>query len=274
MTENQHKNSPFYRHNHHLNKHPLHSRLLFYLIVLVFLVVISTWLGSGFKSILPSDFLNVFSRITLQRVLLLSAFTLVRLLTSYIIAVLFTFFVLLVIVPHKLLESFLLPIFDILQSVPVLAFFPLIIIVFARLHLPEIAAQIVLITAMLWSILFGALGGLTQIPEDITDAARIYGAKGFQKFRHVTLPAIFPNLVTGSILSFGAGWNVIIISEYINYGSIQIRLPGLGNLISSSAGNDNGVFILAIIVLVIIIAVANRLIWRRLLNYAEKFRFE
>ncbi|GAC1412582.1 MAG: hypothetical protein NVSMB66_1950 [Candidatus Doudnabacteria bacterium] len=167
-----------------------------------------------------------------------------------------------------------MPIFDILQSVPILAFFPLIIVIFAKFNLPEVAAQVVLIIASFWAVLFGAIGGWHQIPQDILDAAKIYNARGLKLFYKVVLPAIFPALITGSILTFGQSWNVIIISEYINYGDIQIRLPGLGSLLSSSAGKDSGVFIASLIFLVLMIFLIDRLVWYRLVEYAKKYKFE
>lgn len=267
MSLDQHK-------QHHLNKHPLHHRILYYALSLALLIILISLVESGFHSIIPRNFFSVFQRLSFARLLLYSFFTFARLAVAYIFALTLTFFILLALLASRKFESFVLPIFDILQSVPVLAFFPLIIVIFARLHVPELAAQVVLLVAMLWSVLFDAMGGIHQIPEDILEAAEIYGAKGNLKFERVIVPAIFPSLVTGSILSFGAGWNVIIISEYINYGTIQIHLPGLGSLLATSAGNDIGVFLITLVMLVIIISIVNRLVWHKLLIYSEKFKFE
>ncbi len=264
-----------YRHEQrHLNKKPLHKKLLYYILALAIIIAFATWLQTGFQSIIPQRLFDFYQRVSFNQILLYGAYTLARILTAYLISVLLTMFFLWAILKFKRLENLIMPIFDILQSVPVLAFFPLIIVAFASLHLPEVAAQVVLIVAAFWSILFGAIGGLHQIPQDILDAAAIYNAKGFRFFFKVILPAIFPALVTGSILSFGAAWNVIIISEYINYGSIEIRLPGLGNLLSSSAGRDAGVFNASLLVLVIIIFIPDRLVWHRLVEFSERFKFE
>ncbi len=257
-----------------MNKKPWPARFFYYLLVVVILILISNYLASGFQSFYAKDVLSVFQRISPTRLALYSLYTLARAVLAYFIGLVMTVLILFVIVRHKKLENALIPVFDILQSVPVLAFFPLIIIAFASLHLPELSAQIVLIVAMFWSVLFGAIGGYHQIPQDILDAAQIYNASRIKLFTKVVLPAIFPYLVTGTIISFGAGWNVIIISEYINYGTTSIRLPGLGNLLSSSAGRDNGIFIAALLCLVAIIFIIDRFIWRKLLQYSEKFKFE
>ncbi len=259
---------------HHLRKSNPAHKVLFYVMSLAVLLVLVSLLASGFKSFFIKDIIHVFRRIGPGELLLYSLYTFLRLFIAYIASLAFTLVFLLAILAHKKIENLLVPIFDILQSVPVLAFFPLIIIAFAKLHLPELAAQIVLFVAMLWAVLFGALGGIHQIPEDILEAAAIYGGRGWRQFTKIIFPAIFPNLVIGSILSWGAGWNVIIISEYINYGNFQVRLPGLGNLLSSSASSDAGVFMVSLLMLILIITAMDRLIWRRLTEYSEKFKFE
>jgi len=248
--------------------------VLFWVVTAILLTFTVTLVSTQFQSIIPESIDTVFQRLRPAQLGLYALFTFTRLLVAYGFGLIATAVVLWLVSIHEKIESALLPILDILQSVPVLAFFPLIIVAFANLHLPELSAQIVLFMAMTWSVMFGALGGLHQIPEDIFEAAEIYGAKGFRKFTKVILPAIFPNLVTGSLISFGAGWNVIIISEYINYGRVQIRLPGLGNLLSSSAGSDTGIFIVSLLTLILIITLVNRLVWHRLVAYSEKFKFE
>ncbi|MHB8871568.1 MAG: ABC transporter permease subunit [Candidatus Doudnabacteria bacterium] len=232
------------------------------------------YLESGFKTIDISKLLLIFKDVSVFQLLVYSLYTFLRLCVAYLISLFLALLVVFVVTRHKKIENFLVPIFDILQSVPVLAFFPLIIVVFSQLGLPELAAQLVLIIAMFWSILFGALGGLHLIPEEIFDAARVYNANGLQMFLKVIVPSIFPHIVTGSVLSFGEGWNVIIISEYINYGNIHMSLPGLGNLLSVSAGHNSGLFIASLLVLVGLILIVDRLVWHRLTEYGERFKFE
>ncbi len=263
-------------HQQFLHKLRFQKRLFYYLLSFAVVFAIAVILFGALHNPNPiaQSILTVLHRITLHTLLLDGLFTLLRLVISFALALAVTGATLLLLLWSRRLENFLLPIFDVLQSVPVLAFFPLIIVVFAGLHLPELAAQIVLFVAMLWSVLFAAIGGMHQIPQDILDASRIYGGKGWKKFTRVILPAIFPNVVTGSQLSFGAGWNVIIISEYINYGTVKIHLPGLGSLLSSSAATDAGIFVMSLLLMILIITVLNRIVWHRLVVYSEKFKFE
>jgi len=259
---------------HHLLNANVPKRVAFWVITAFILIVAVTLIDTQFHTAVPAGISTVFQRVTPGQLIWDSLLTLARLTIAYFIGLIATSLILLLISIHHRVENAILPILDILQSIPVLAFFPLIIIAFADLQMPELSAQIVLVMAMTWSVMFGAIGGLHQIPEDIMEAAQIYGAKGWRKFSKIVLPAILPNLITGSMLSFGAGWNVIIISEYINYGKVSIRLLGLGSLLSSSAGNDTGIFIVSLLMLVLIITLINRLVWHRLIEYSEKFKFE
>jgi NitT/TauT family transport system permease protein len=264
------------RSQYYFHKQRFHKRLLYLAlsIAIVLGAVLLLFTGTHPSGSVLGSIASVFQRISPWTLLLYGLYTVLRLLISYIIVVILTVLILVVLLSNKALENFLLPIFDVLQSVPVLAFFPLIIIVFANLHLPELAAQIVLVVSMLWPLVFAGIGAMNQIPMDIIDASRIYGGKGWKKFTKVIFPAIFPELVTGSELSLGNGWSVIIISEYINYGNVQIHLPGLGSLLSSNAAADPGIFVASLLLMIIIITINNRVVWHRLTLYSEKFKFE
>jgi ABC-type nitrate/sulfonate/bicarbonate transport system permease component len=173
------------REQFHLNKKPLHKKAFYYAFAIAVLVVTATFLASDFTSFYPVHFFEVFQRVSFAKILLYAGYTLLRILIAYAIGLVLSLIILFTIVKFKRIENFILPVFDILQSVPVLAFFPLIIVTFAKLHLPEVAAQIILIVAAFWAILFGAIGGYHQIPQDILDAAKIYNAKGLRYFRRL-----------------------------------------------------------------------------------------
>ncbi|MBU6447831.1 ABC transporter permease subunit [Patescibacteria group bacterium] len=264
-----------YRHDQaHLRAKSARTKFFYYTLALLFLIFLSTYLAGDLRSFNFESLLGVFNRLSPKTLASDAGFTVLRVFAAYFVGLTLTLVFLFFIAQSKAVENFLVSIFDILQGVPVLAFFPLMIVVFARLNLPEIAALIVLVISSFWSVLFGAIGGYNQIPQDILDAARIFNGSRTRIFFRVILPAIVPSLVTGSIICFGQSWNVIIISEYINYGNISMRLHGLGNLLSSSSGNDNGVFIVALLSLVIIIFTLDRFLWAPLLNYSEKYKFQ
>ena len=177
-------------------------------------------------------------------------------------------------------ESVFLPVFDILQSVPVLALFPVIIMFFVKdFESLNGAAIFILFLSMLWNIVFTLVGGLKIIPQDIVSAARIFGIKGFSYYRNVILPAIVPQLVTGSILAIAQGWNLTIVAEvlhtYIPGGTSAQDLFGVGSiLVDASANAQTEVFIQAVLVMVVIIGLFNFFVWQKLLHFAQRFRFE
>jgi NitT/TauT family transport system permease protein len=196
------------------------------------------------------------------------------------------FFALILSVPLALLatrtsrcEFVFLPLFDILESIPILAFLPVFILFFIKLDYLNGAAIVILFLAMLWNIVFTVVGGLKVIPSEIKSAARIFGLRGFSFFRKVTLPAIVPQLVTGSILAFAQGWNITIVAEvlhvYAPHGNPSQDLFGIGSiLVQAASSGQTDIFITAIVVMILGIAFLNFFVWQKLLHYAQRFRFE
>ncbi len=208
-----------------------------------------------------------------------TSFTLGRLLVAYVIAVILAIPIAILAVKNTFTEKIFLPMFDVLESVPILAFFPILILFFLRINLPNGAAIFILFLSMLWNIVFTIASGLKLIPRDIIYAAEVFGIKGFRYFKEVTLPAIFPEIVTGSILAFAQGWNLIIVAEvlhtYIPGGTNSQDLFGIGSiLVRASNQGDTNLFIASIAVMVVVIALFNFFIWQNLIHYSERFKFE
>ncbi len=205
--------------------------------------------------------------------------SILRLLVAYLAALVLALPMALLINHSALTERVLLPVFDIMQSVPVLAFFPVIILFFLDYHLLEGAAIFVLFITMLWSIVFSLVGGLRLVPGDVKAAAQLFGIRGPMYLRQVLVPSIFPYFVTGSLLSWASGWNILIVAEvlhtYLPHGNRSNDLFGIGSVMVHASADGNGnLFIAAVLTLVIAIAIINLLVWQRLLRFAERFRFE
>jgi NitT/TauT family transport system permease protein len=205
--------------------------------------------------------------------------TFIRLVIAYALALIISIPLALAVVKNAFLERLLLPLFDIVQSIPVLAFFPIIIIFFMRLGFADGAAVFIIFLSMLWNIVFSLVGGLKVIPNDIKSAAYVFGIKGAAFMKRVLLPAVVPYLVTGSLLAWAQGWNIIIVAEvlhtYIPGGAASQDLFGIGSmLVSAASSGQNGIFVFAILAMIIIIALMNFFIWQKLLHYAERFKFE
>jgi NitT/TauT family transport system permease protein len=205
--------------------------------------------------------------------------TFLRLFVAYLCAVVLSVPLALLVEWNPLAERILLPMFDIAQSVPVLAFFPLIILLCIRVGFIEGAAVFIIFMSMLWNIVFSLVGGLKVIPSDIKAAAKVFNIKGFAYLRQILIPAIVPYIVTGSLLAWAQGWNIIIVAEvlhtYIPGGTSAQDLFGIGNvLVKAAATGQNGTFVVAILVMVAAIALINFFVWQKLLHYAERYKFE
>jgi NitT/TauT family transport system permease protein len=202
-----------------------------------------------------------------------------RLLIAYVLAILIGIALALLVTLNRKAEAIFLPLFDILESVPVLAFFPVLIIFFIKLNYLNGAAIFIIFLAMLWNIVFTVVGGLKIIPREFKEAATIFGVRGWSYFRKIILPAIFPELVTGSILAVAQGWNITIVAEvlhvYIPGGNPSQDLFGIGNILVRAASTaQTNLFIAALVAMVLMIAILNFFVWQKLLRYAERFKFE
>jgi NitT/TauT family transport system permease protein len=122
-----------------------------------------------------------------------------------------------------------------------------------------------------WYILFNVIAGATAIPADLREAARIYRVGTLQRFRELYFPAIFPYLVTGWVTAAGGAWNASIVSEYMSFRGQVLSTNGLGARISiAAAGGEFAVLAAAITVMAAMVAVFNRVVWRRLHGVAEE----
>ncbi len=205
--------------------------------------------------------------------------TFVRLLIAYIFAIALSIPLALIATHSQRMMRLFLPIFDIAQSVPVLAFFPLVILLFIHFGLTNAAAVFIIFLSMLWNIVFNMIGGLIVIPSDIKAAAQVFSIRGINYVHTILLPAIVPYIITGSLLAWAQGWNIIIIAEvlhtYIPGGSPSNDLFGVGSmLVNASANAEGSLFIASLLSMVFLIAFLNFFVWQKLLHYAERFKFE
>lgn len=253
--------------------HTLRERLysLFFMPLLVILVI---FVGINFL-----DLSGNHSQISFGTLGLAGLATTCRLLVAYFFAVAVAVPLAIFATKSPLLERIFLPVFDILESIPILAFFPILIILFIKFNFINGAAVFILFLSMLWNIVFTLIGGIKIIPKDILYAAFTFNIRGWKYIRQVILPAIFPELVTGSILAFAQGWNLIIVAEvmhvYIPAGSASQDLFGLGSiLVQSATSGQNYLFLCTLVVMILIIALFNFFIWQKLLHYAQKYKFE
>ncbi len=207
--------------------------------------------------------------------------SLLRLSAGYVIALSWTLVAGIAVARSRRLASVLLPLFDIGQSVPALALFPIVVIVVIGAYGPNVGAElssvILILTGMQWYILFNIISAVRSIPTEILESARAFGFRGTRFFRHVLLPAIFPGIVIGSVQAWGGGWNATIVSEYISLSQKTYITPGLGSALvvaEHTSPVDTLMVLLSLVTMSGLVILLNRTVWRYLFKRAQKYRFE
>ncbi|MFH0890055.1 MAG: ABC transporter permease subunit [Candidatus Aenigmatarchaeota archaeon] len=206
--------------------------------------------------------------------------TLIRMTATYILVATFALVYGITAGLHRKAANIMIPIIDVLQDVPVLGFLPAAVIFFVNkfqgtLGL-EFASMFLIFTGMAWAPTLGVYGAVRNIPDDISNTTRSYGVRGWKYIKNVVLPAIFPNFITHSMLAWGGGWYFLIAAEYISYGTQKFVLPGIGYYMANAVFNLGNMSsaILGLVILVAIVASINLFVWRPLIDYSQKFKYE
>jgi NitT/TauT family transport system permease protein len=164
------------------------------------------------------------------------------------------------------------PLAQIAASFPVNMTFPFMVSFFVASNIPINWGSIILIAmGTQWYILFNVIAGAMAIPNDLKEAAHTYGLRDWALWRTLILPAIFPFWVTGACTAAGGAWNASIVAELATWGQTQLKADGLGAYIAEvTQKGDTPMIICSIAVMCIFVVITNKLIWRRLYDYAEK----
>ncbi|SYZ74344.1 ABC-type anion transport protein [Candidatus Zixiibacteriota bacterium] len=174
----------------------------------------------------------------------------------------------------------LIPLLDILQSIPVLGFMPGLIIALAALFPHsnfglELASVIMIFTGQVWNMTFSFYHSLRSVPKDQLEAAAIYGFNWRQRLRWVELPFSTMSLVWNSMMSMAGGWFFLMINEAFVLGNHDFRLPGLGSYMSVAVARGDGhAMILAILSMILMIVFLDQILWRPVVAWAQKFKVE
>jgi NitT/TauT family transport system permease protein len=185
---------------------------------------------------------------------------------------------------HKRFAAIFYPLYDIGQGVPILALFPVISLALSQLLAnPRIALEltciIMLVLDMIWYMFLNIVSAVKNIPTEINEVGQLLGFKGLKRVTHIVIPSILPALVTGSILSWGTGWNTIIFAEYLpstEPNIAPVSIPGIGSLLDK-AGYEYGNTVVLVFMLMVIAAIVllmEGFVWRRLLRKFEKYHVE
>ena len=209
-----------------------------------------------------------------------TARTVLRMFIAFAAALLFTFAYGYVAAKSVRARKVMLPLLDILQSVPVLGFLSITVTGFLALFPGsllgvECASIFAIFTAQAWNMTFGFYHSLITIPAELQEAASVYRMNRWQRFTKVELPSSAIGLMWNSMMSFGGGWFFVAQSEAISVLNKNIKLPGLGSYMAAAVeAGDTRAAVYAIVAMIVTIVVIDQLLWRPLVAWAEKFKLE
>ncbi len=209
-----------------------------------------------------------------------TARTVLRMFIAFGVALLFTFVYGYVAAKSVRARKIMLPLLDILQSVPVLGFLSITVTGFLTLFPGsllgvECASIFAIFTAQAWNMTFGFYHSLVTIPAELQEAASVYKLNRWQRFTKLELPSSAIGLMWNSMMSFGGGWFFVAQSEAISVLNKNIKLPGLGSYMAAAVeAGDIRAAVYAIIAMIASIVVLDQLLWRPLVAWAEKFKME
>lgn len=207
-------------------------------------------------------------------------YSLSRGLLAYVISLSFTLLYGYWAAKDRVAERVLLPLLDILQSIPVLGFMPGLILALVALFPHsntglELAAVIMIFTGQAWNMTFSFYHSLRSVPLDMREVATVYRFSWWQRFKWVELPYSTIGLVWNSMMSMAGGWFFLMINEAFRLGDKDFRLPGIGSYMSVAVEQGRiDAMLFAIVAMVLMIIFLDQLLWRPVVVWAQKFRIE
>jgi NitT/TauT family transport system permease protein len=177
-------------------------------------------------------------------------------------------------------ERFMIPLLDTLQSIPVLSFLPGVMLSMVALFPSrqlgvELGSILLIFTGQVWNMTFSFYSSLKSIPREMQEAAQVYQLSWWQGFRQLQLPFAAIGLIWNSVMSVAGGWFFLMACEMFVLGDRDLRLPGLGSYLQTAANAGNTRAIVAgLVVMIGVIVLLDRVVWRPVIAWAEKFKFE
>jgi NitT/TauT family transport system permease protein len=211
---------------------------------------------------------------------LYAAYSLVRIAIAYILALLFALGYGFAAAKSDRAAKFLLPLLDILQSIPVLSFLPGVMLAMVALFPGrqlglELGSILLIFTGQAWNIAFSFYASLKGIPRELDEAARLYRFSAWQRFTELELPFAAIGLVWNSMMSVAGGWFFLMACEMFVLGTRDFRLPGLGSYLQIAAGaGDTRAILWGMAAMIAVIVLLDQLVWRPAIAWSDKFKFE
>lgn len=202
-----------------------------------------------------------------------------RMAAAYALSLLFTIFYGRAAAYNPRAERVLMPLLDVLQSVPILSFLPVVLLSLSAI-LPqklavELASIVLIFTSQAWNLTFGWYQSLTTIPKELREASDIFRLNTWLRFKKLELPFGMIGLIWNSMMSWAGGWFFLMAAEIFTVGARDFRLPGLGAYLHEAANQgDTRAILWGLAALILTIIALDQFIWRPLLAWSDRFKVE
>jgi len=209
-----------------------------------------------------------------------AGYSLLRITVAYVLSLAFTLIYGYVAAYNARAEKFMIPLLDVLQSIPVLSFLPGVMLAMVALFPGrqlgvEAGAILLIFTGQVWNMAFSFYASLKSIPREMREAAKIYRFNWWQRFTQVELPYAAIGLVWNSMMSVAGGWFFLMACEMFVLGSRDFRLPGLGSYLQTAASaGDTRSILWGVATMIAVIVLLDQFVWRPVIAWAEKFKVE
>jgi len=209
-----------------------------------------------------------------------AGYSLLRITIAYVLSLAFTLVYGYVAAYNPRAERFMIPLLDVLQSIPVLSFLPGVMLAMVALFPGrqlgvEAGAIMLIFTGQVWNMAFSFYASLKSIPKEMQEAAKVYRFSWWQRFVEMELPFAAIGLVWNSMMSVAGGWFFLMACEMFVLGSRDFRLPGLGSYLQTAASaGDTRSILWGVATMIAVIVLLDQFIWRPVIAWAEKFKVE
>jgi len=207
-------------------------------------------------------------------------YSIVRIFLAYVLSLFFAVSYGYLAAYNKRVEAFMIAALDIMQSIPVLSFLPPVMLamiaLFPTRHVGvELGAIFLLFTGAVWNMAFSFYSSLKTIPRELREATDIYRYSRVQTLLQLELPYAAIGLVWNSVMSVAGAWFTLMPCEMLHLGTKDFRLPGLGSFLQTASDQKDGTAIAwGLFSMIAIIVAIDQLIWRPLIAWSDKFKFE
>lgn len=206
--------------------------------------------------------------------------TVLRMLLAIVCSTVFTFVYAAIAAKSRRAEMVMIPVLDILQSVPILGFLTFTVVFFMNLFPgqvlgAELASVFAIFTSQAWNMTFSMYQSMRNVPKDLEEATQSFHLSGWQRFWRLDVPFAMPGLIWNAMMSMSGGWFFVVASEAITVGNTTVTLPGVGSYVALAIQQrDLPAIFYAILTMLLVIIAYDQLLFRPIIAWADKFRFE